>query len=1208
MISLLRPLSLGSAKPGGATTASSSYRWWAAVVAALALLSAATIARPIGVEAASLYVSWQAPTTNADGTRLTTLFGYRLYFGTSTPVCQGPSFFNLISPIAAPSESETVAYQLRGLSAGTTYAVAVTAINSSQDESECPPEAVGIAHAAFTAAPSTVDFGSTIVGTSVDRRFTLQNIGTATVSGTAVVSPPFTIVSGSSYTVAPGATQDVVVRFPPTVDGTFVGNINFFADGDTISRGVAGTAMLLSAPPAPGTASLTMISNGKLRDRVGPGYGALAADGVLDGTLTVSLNASGGRTVTRLHLQSSGPGTWEAAAGTSAWVLGVATTFDGPLLNDRATTAVTLPVADGGSFHLFFASDFGGTDFVAGTTLTLTATFSDGTTATALTSVPVPAPSLGVTYIGKLRDRAGLGNVALGSDGMLDGTLAATLSAPGGRRVTRLQLQSDAPGTWDTDAGTPASVLAVANRLDGALLNDPHTMAVNFPVLDDGTFYLFASDFGGFEFTPGATLTLTATLSDGTTATAVTVAWTMASPSPPSLTLSYTGKQRDRVGLGNLGLGADRAPDGTLTAILNASGGRGIMRLQLQSSAGGTWDTDAGTTAWVLGVAATLDGPLLNDPATMAVNFAVPDSGSFRLFGSDYAGIEFAPGATLTLTATFSDGTTARAVTTVELRAWLTLSHNGNVRDRVGLGNLARGADGVLDGTLTATLSATGGRTVTRLVLQSSGPGTWDTDAGTPSWVLAVATTLDGPLLNDPATMAVNFPVADGGTFNLFYASVFSGTDFVAGATLTVTATFSDGTTASATVTAPPSLALSYIGNLRDRVGQGNLALGGDGALDGTLTATLSVIGGRVITGLQLQSSGPGTWDTNAGTSAWALGVATTVDGPLLNDPGTMAVDLLVVNGASLYLFASDYAGIEFGPGATLTLTATFSDGTTATATTVAGSVLTLKYNGKLRDRVGLGNIALGPEGALDGSLTATLSASGGRTVTRLRLESSGPGIWDTDAGTVFWILGVATTPDGPLLNDPATMAVNFPVAEGGRFELFASDATGIEFVPGATLTLTATFSDGTAATAVTIAPNPAPSLSVSYNGKLRDHVAPGSLGLGADGVLDGTFTVTLSAAGGRTITRLQLQSSAPGTWDTDATTSAWVVAVATTLDSALLNNPSTMAVNFAVADGTSFHLFAADYADIEFVSGTTLTVTATFSDGSKATGIVTVP
>ena len=1207
MISLLRPLSLGSAKPGGATTASSSRRWWAAVVAALALL-AAPMERPIGVEAASLNLSWQAPTTNADGTRLVTLLGYRVYFGTSTPVCQGPSFFNLISPIAAPPESETLAYQLRGLSTGTTYAVAVTAINFSRDESECPPEAIGIAHADFTAAPSTVDFGSTLVGTSVDRYFTLQNVGTASITGTAVVSPPFTIVSGSSYTLAPGAAQDVVVRFPPTVEGTFSGNINFFADGDTISRGVAGTAMLPSAPPPPGTASLTMISNGKLRDRVGAGYGALAADGVLDGTLTVSLNATGGRAITRLHLQSSGPGTWDAAAGTSAWVLGVASTFDGPLLNDPATTAVTFPVADGGSFHLFFASDFGGVDFVAGATLTLTATFSDGTTATALTSVPVPAPSLRVTYNGKLRDRVGLGNVSLGADGMLDGTLAATLSASGGRRVTRLQLHSDAPGTWDTDAATPASVLAVANTLDGALLNNPDTMAVDFLVDNGGTFYLFASDFAGIEFAPGATLTLTATFSDGTTATAVTVAGTMATPSPPSLALSYTGKQRDRVGLGNLGLGADGALDGTLTAALSASGGREIMRLQLQSSAGGTWDTDAGTPAWVLGVAATLDGPLLNDTGTMAVNFAVPDGGSFRLFGSDYAGIEFAPGATLTLTATFSDGTTATAVARVELRAWLALSHNGNVRNRVGPGSVGLGADGVLNGTMTATLSATGGRTVTRLVLQSSGPGTWDTDASTPAWVLGVAATLDGPLLNDPASMAVNFPVADGGTFHLFYASVFAGTDFVAGATLTLTATFSDGTTASATVTAPPSLALRYVGNLRDRVAPGNLALGGDGALDGTLTATLSVIGGRKITRLQLQSSGPGTWDTNAGTSGWALGVATTVDGPLLNDPATMAVDFLVDNGGTFYLFASDYAGIEFASGATLTLTATFSDGTTATGTTVAGSLLTLKYNGKLRDRVGLGNIALGPDGALDGSLTATFRASGGRTVTRLRLQSSGPGIWDTDAGTVFWILAVATTLDGPLLNDPTTMAVNFPVADGGSVELFASDATEIEFVAGATLTLTATFSDGTSATAVTIAPNPPPSLSVSYNGKLRDHVGPGTVGLGPDGVLDGTFTATLSATGGRTITRLQLQSSAPGTWDTAAATSAWVVGVATTLDSELLNDPGTMAVNFAVADGGSFRLFAADYANIEFVPGTTLTLTATFSDGSKATGIVTLP
>jgi hypothetical protein len=130
----------------------------------------------------------------------------------------------------------------------------------------------------------------------------------------------------------------------------------------------------------------------------------------------------------------------------------------------------------------------------------------------------------------------------------------------------------------------------------------------------------------------------------------------------------------------------------------------------------------------------------------------------------------------------------------------------------------------------------------------------------------------------------------------------------------------------------------------------------------------------------------------------------------------------------------------------------------------------------------------------------------------------------------------------------------------------------------------------------------------VTYTGKLRDRVGQSSVALGADGALDGTLTVTLSAAGGRTITSLQLQSSAPGSWDTDGGTGAWVLGVASTLDGPLLNDPGTMSINFTVADGGSFRLFAADWANIEFVPGATLTVTAAFSDGWSARGSVTVP
>jgi len=149
-----------------------------------------------------------------------------------------------------------------------------------------------------------------------------------------------------------------------------------------------------------------------------------------------------------------------------------------------------------------------------------------------------------------------------------------------------------------------------------------------------------------------------------------------------------------------------------------------------------------------------------------------------------------------------------------------------------------------------------------------------------------------------------------------------------------------------------------------------------------------------------------------------------------------------------------------------------------------ATASLAIIYNGKIRDRVAPGNTALAPDGAPDGTLTVTLSASGGRTVTALRLDSDAPGTWDTTSATGFWVLGVATSLDGPLLNAPGTMEVNFSVADGGSFVLFAADLQLSEFLPGRTLTLTATFSDGSTTTAVTTVSAPTPAvLTLTYNG-----------------------------------------------------------------------------------------------------------------------------
>jgi hypothetical protein len=283
----------------------------------------------------------------------------------------------------------------------------------------------------------------------------------------------------------------------------------------------------------------------------------------------------------------------------------------------------------------------------------------------------------------------------------------------------------------------------------------------------------------------------------------------------------------------------------------------------------------------------------------------------------------------------------------------------------------------------------------------------------------------------------------------------------------TVAASFAKLPAASSS---PAALSLTYRGKLRDRVGQGNTARSADGGLDGTFTVRLSASGGRTITSLKLLSTGSGSWDTNAGTADGLLGVANSDDGALLNSATTMAVNFTVPDGGAFAVFAADQAGIQFLPGRSLTVTARFSDGSTASDTTIVAGLI-VGYNGKLRDRVGQGNTARSADGALDGTLTARLWAVGGRTITSLKLESSTAGRWDTGSGTGDWLLGVASSLDGALLNNAVTMVVNLTVPDGGSFVVFASDSANHHFVSGTTLTLTARYSDGTTANAVAHVP-----------------------------------------------------------------------------------------------------------------------------------------
>ena len=97
-------------------------------------------------------------------------------------------------------------------------------------------------------APFSQSFGEIPVGTSEDRSFHISNAGGGTLSGTASVAAPFSVISGGSYSLAAGQIQVLVVRYSPTTAGTDVANLSF-TGGAGVSASLSGSAY---SPPVLG--------------------------------------------------------------------------------------------------------------------------------------------------------------------------------------------------------------------------------------------------------------------------------------------------------------------------------------------------------------------------------------------------------------------------------------------------------------------------------------------------------------------------------------------------------------------------------------------------------------------------------------------------------------------------------------------------------------------------------------------------------------------------------------------------------------------------------------------------------------------------------------------------------------------------------------------------------------------------------------------
>ncbi|HAF13760.1 MAG TPA: hypothetical protein DCK99_08690, partial [Blastocatellia bacterium] len=98
-------------------------------------------------------------------------------------------------------------------------------------------------------------------------------------------------------------------------------------------------------------------------------------------------------------------------------------------------------------------------------------------------------------------------------------------------------------------------------------------------------------------------------------------------------------------------------------------------------------------------------------------------------------------------------------------------------------------------------------KSITQIVLQGPSGNSWDTIPNNPIWVVGVARGLDNPLENQ-TNGSVNFPVGNTGLFKLFASNDANSQSFVQGAQFTVTVTFSDSTTATASATVSQTAAV----------------------------------------------------------------------------------------------------------------------------------------------------------------------------------------------------------------------------------------------------------------------------------------------------------------------------------------------------------------------------------------------------------------
>ena len=197
-----------------------------------------------------------------------------------------------------------------------------------------PSYIVAITPAHLVVGPASRNYGVVTVGQNSNQTFSVINTGQQTLTGSASVGSPFTIVSGSSYSVPENGTNIVTVGFSPVAAGMFSNTVIFASNGGDSTNTVSGTGL------TPGSISVTPASHD---------FGTLAAGATAQTSFVVT--NSGGTAISNGTASVGGP--FSIVSGSPFSVAGFGSTNVmvrfAPVTAGSFTNSVAFATANGGT-------------------------------------------------------------------------------------------------------------------------------------------------------------------------------------------------------------------------------------------------------------------------------------------------------------------------------------------------------------------------------------------------------------------------------------------------------------------------------------------------------------------------------------------------------------------------------------------------------------------------------------------------------------------------------------------------------------------------------------------------------------------------------------------------------------------------------------------------------------------------------------------